>query len=82
MNIVPLTYLVLADMMGRARDPRTLCEDNNGFGGSVGFAVSGSDSRFDGTEVMVLRILQAEQPNFENCIKNDNCRKILGTQKW
>ena len=50
--------------MGRARDPRTLCEDNNGFGGSVGFAVSGSDSRFDGTEVMVLRILQAEQPNF------------------
>ena len=45
-------------MIGRAREPSTLCDDNNGFGGINGLAVSGNDNRLDGTDdVIVLRIL-------------------------
>lgn len=38
----------MADRIGRALDPRTLWDDNRGFGGRQGLAVSGRDNLYQG----------------------------------
>lgn len=48
--------LEVADMMGSALEPRTLCEERSGLGGIQGLAVSGRDSLLEGTDVIVLLI--------------------------